>query len=96
MSAARTFRAADEAHTKTQRDLRYSAICFLFELWSDAVSDDCSNFEQVGDNILNVSVSELWGEHYEKSRTEIINILYRLDVDLLLAAARRASTSTTE
>ena len=91
MSLANAFKNADDDHTQAQRALRYTAVRLLFETWSAQVNDEGSNFEEAGERVLGTSIADYRNEHYEVSSAEIMNILYRLDHDLLLAAARRIS-----
>ena len=75
---------AELALTLAQRELRYAALALVSSQWV-AECERGARWDEVGSRLLGVDVTEYRDEHPQ----ELNNVLCRMEVDILMAAARR-------
>lgn len=82
------FAEAELALTLAQRELRYAALALVSSQWV-AECERGARWDEVGSRLLGVDVTEYRDEHPQDTIQELNNVLCRMEVDILMAAARR-------
>ena len=79
------------ALTMAQRQIRYAALELLSAVWLSECEAG-ANWEEVGERLLGIDLSQYRDEYPNASVQELNNVLCRLENDLLMDAANRVMT----